>query len=70
MSCVLTYDIVGRTYDGVRYIVHTTPYVRCYIRRWTYDVVGCCNIGGLTYDNVGLTYDVVCLGRCKSYTMS
>ncbi len=49
MSYVLTYNIVGWTYNGVSYIVHTTLYVRCYVRRWTYDVVCGCNIVGRTY---------------------
>ena len=39
MSYVMTYDIVGQTYDGVSYIAPTTSEVRCYVRRWTYDVV-------------------------------
>ncbi len=48
----LTYDILGFTYDGVSNIVHTTSHVRCYVRRWTYDVVCGCNIVGVTYEIV------------------
>jgi hypothetical protein len=55
-----TYDCVT-----VSYIVPTTSYVRCYVRRWTCYVVSGCIIAGLTYDIVGPTYDVVCLGKCK-----
>jgi hypothetical protein len=80
---LVTCDVVGRTYDVVRPdLRHRRFDLRRHKLHRAYDIVRAMlsktsdlrclkfsNIVGLTHDFVGQTYDVVCLGKCKSYTM-